>query len=330
MFIKNLLMNKLALVLPVFLTFFLAVPAAQAVAPKYPAVKEWLGQAWVTGKNGQRTSLRQKHVLREKAVLETGADSEVKIQLDEKRTLTLLSNSELLIPVISWEGGEAPVLILKSGSLHWQQDLKEKGPYSVALRSDLFEFIVPGGDFIFSIDPKKALSQVKVMNGTLEFSALNGENSVTVKSGEQASFQGVLEGGEISYDVLLKGRKIPKGTLSSVSAIDAKELNRAAEAQKKKLKEQAQKKKAEQAAIAKSKRPGTICAGPPAKLNECVWVCLNNPKKEKKNCLVTDPSVSCVRRRCNANGDWAEETPIDAEKASTICQAQPVIAPCDY
>lgn len=303
---------------------------AELKTPPYPAIKEWQGQAWITGKDGKRQVLRTKLVLRDKALVETSLLGQVKVQLDEKRSLTLLGDSAISLPVISWETGESPILILKRGEFQWQQDLKAKGAYNVAVRSDLFEFILPPGKYTLSVYPEKAFAGVKVFEGSLEFSALNGDESATVKAGQQVGFQGVLEGGEIAYDVLLKGKKIPRGHLASVSSIDATELTKAAEADRKLQQSIARKKKAAQMVIDTLKREGVICQDPPAKFNECAWVCLNNPKKEKKVCLVGAGGASCVRRRCNANGVWADETVLDAEKSGNICKAQSVVAPCDY
>lgn len=325
MFKKNLLVRYFLCVF----SFFVA-SRVEAVVPKYPAIQEWQGQVWLTTKDGKRQQVRSKQVLREKALLETSASSEVKIQLDDKRSVVLFSSSVLSIPIIGWEHGETPVLILKSGDLHWFQDPNEKAGYNIALNSDLFEFIAPPGNFIYSIDPQRAFAGVKVFEGSIEFSALNGEESVLVKKGQKVGFQGVLEGGEISYDVLLKGKKIPKGTLTAVSAIDSQEITVAAKQEKKRLQKVAAKERKEKAAIAKFKREGHICENPQAKFNECAWLCLNNPKKEQKNCLVSQAKVSCVRRRCNANGDWAEETLLNSEEGSSKCKAQPVVAPCDY
>lgn len=325
MFKKNLLIKALLLVLPLLVGL-----KVQAKSPQYPAIADWYGQVWVTGKDGKRKPVRAKQILREKALLETSLLGQVKVQLDEKRSFMLLGASEALLPVIGWDGGESPVVILKTGELHWHQDLNVKGPYNVALSSALFEFIAPPGEYILSIYPEKAFAGVKVFQGALEFSALNGDESVTVKAGQQAGFQGVLEGGEIAYDVLLKGKKIPRGHLAPVSSIDTAELAKMAEVERKRQMGIAKKKQALKFAQEKLKRSGVICQNPPAKFNECAWVCLNNPKKEKQACLVKTAGVSCVRRRCNANGAWAEETVLDAEKASSLCSAQPVVGPCDY
>lgn len=301
-----------------------------AVAPKYPAVKNVYGNVWVTGKDGKRQLVSRSQVLREKALIETSPSAQVTINLDDQRTLILLGESELSLPIISWEEGQTPVLILKKGQLEWVQNSAGKLSYNIALNSDLFEFIAPPGHFIYAIDPQKALASVKVFEGSIEFSALNGEESVLVKAGETAGFQGVIDDGGISYDVLLKGRKIPKGKLTAITPIDPAELAKIALEKKKHLDQISWQQNQKKIAAEKAKRDGIICSAPAAKFNECSWVCLNNPKKETKKCLISQGKVSCVRQRCNANGDWAEKTELDAENASIQCKARPVVAPCDY
>jgi hypothetical protein len=118
--------------------------------------------------------------------------------------------------------------------------------------------------------------------------------------------------------------------LTAITAVDASELNKKAENQKKIQAEAAASAKKSKAAAAKFKKEGYICAAPSGKFNQCAWICQNNPKKEKKRCLAAQAGVSCVRQRCNANGVWAEVTTLDAEKASTTCEAKPVVAACDY
>ncbi|MNK84742.1 hypothetical protein D3C87_1046010 [compost metagenome] len=322
------MLKKTKLVFILLLTF--AAGLSQAALPKYPQVIEWGGQVWVTGKDGKRAELKSKIVLREKALLETSLAGFVKVQLDENRHFLVLGTSEVSLPVIGLERGEAPILLLKSGSFRWQQTGEGRPAYNIAIRSDLFEFLAPAGDFIFTMEPARAFAGVKVISGQMRFSALNGEDSVLVKANQQVGFQGVVEGGDIAYDVLLQGRKIPRGKLTAALPLDSKDLTQFAEEAK--IREKAEKvKMAQQMKKQESIRmEGKICNNPPARFNECAWVCVGNPKNEKKKCLATQPGVSCVRTRCNANGDWADESALDAEKASTFCSAKPLVAPCDY
>ena len=322
--------KKLPKLLQVFLIVIaLAVAARGQAAPRYPMVSEVQGQVTWLGKDDKKFPVKARTVLVERAVLETGEGASIKVSLDPERTFTVLENSRVFLPSISWEGGEAPILILKSGRLRWQQT-DGKIAYNVALSSDLFQFLAPKGDFVFSMYPDKAFAGVKVFKGSLEFSALNGEETAQVHEGQEVGFQGILEDKKIAYDILLKGKKIPRGRLTPVSEIEKKELAAYSSEQTKKQKAAAAKKAQEKKAREAAKNSEFICSAPPAKFNQCAWVCLNNPKSEKKACLTSRAEVSCVRRRCNANGVWAEETPVDAEKNGSPCKAQPVVAPCDY
>ncbi|MBO9667391.1 MAG: hypothetical protein J7501_11335 [Bdellovibrio sp.] len=300
-----------------------------SAAPKYPLVSEVQGSVSLTGKDGKKTPLRVKAPLQEQALFETSETGLVKVQLDAERTFSVMPGSAVLLPTISWEGGEAPVIILKSGKLRWQQKSKDKVAYNSVLRSDLYEFIPPAGDYIFEMNPAKAYGEVKVFQGAIEFSALNGDESAQVKSGQQVGFQGLLEGKEIAYDVLLKGKKIPRGNLTPVTDISKKEMALFENAEVKRKQAEANR-EAHAKAHEEAKKAGNICVKPSGKFNDCSWTCIGNPKSEKKACLVEKAGVSCQRRRCNANGEWSEETTLDAAKASTSCRAQVAVSPCDY
>ncbi|WP_413578532.1 hypothetical protein ACLVWU_08335 [Bdellovibrio sp. HCB290] len=303
---------------------------ATAAPPKYPLIEEVVGKVVLTGKDGKKVGLTRQTPLQEKALFETGDDSSVRIALGGVRKFVVMPNSSVLLPTISWEGGEAPVLILNSGSLRWIQKEGEKTRYNTVLRTDLYEFIPPAGDFVFAMNPPKAYGEVKVISGTIEFSAMNGETSATAKTGEQVGFQGIIEGGEIAYDVLLQGRKIPRGNLTPVTKLSAKEIAAFDGADKKRQQQEAQRARKQREALEAAKRAGSVCSAPAANFNECSWICKGNPKGEKKQCLLSNPGVTCERRRCNANGEWADKTVLNAQNASINCQAQPVVAPCDY
>ncbi|WP_413587481.1 hypothetical protein [Bdellovibrio sp. HCB274] len=324
-------MLKKILKLKVLLSLFsLTAIAATAAPPRYPAIEEVTGKVILTNKDGTKLTLTKQTVLQEKALFETGDDSSAVIAFGPVRKFTVMPNSSVLLPTISWEGGEAPVLILRSGSLRWVQKEGEKTRYNTVLRTDLYEFIPPAGDFVFSMNPPKAYGEVKVITGTIEFSAMNGETSATVKAGEQVGFQGIMEGGEIAYDVLLQGRKIPRGNLTPVTKLSSKEIAAFEGAEKKRKAQEAQRARKQREAAEAAKRAGGVCSAPPANFNECSWACKGNPKGEKKQCLLSNPGVTCERRRCNANGEWADKTVLSAQNASINCQAQPVVAPCDY
>lgn len=192
----------------IFCSFF-----TYADVPKYPHVIDYHGKLTVSTKNGAEVHIEKKILLRESAVIETREDSYLKLQWDAVRYVVIEPKSKVIIPNISWETGEAPILILDQGSMHW--DRSERAEYNVALKSALFEFIAPVGNYVLSIDPVKAYTEIKVIRGSMEF-PMNGEHTVNVQTGQKANFQGILDGNDVAYDVLLKGKKIPRGKLSAV------------------------------------------------------------------------------------------------------------------
>lgn len=305
------------------LTAVLALLSAAAMA--FPQVASVQGKAWITANDGKRVPVKAKMALRGKVLLETNAASNIRITWDSSREFSVLESSNVLIPSIGWDSGEASLILLKSGSIRWKASGSKS--YNVALSSDLFEFIAPPGDFVLSYAPQSPYAEVKMLKGSMEFTYLNGEELVRVKEGQQVGFRGVLEDGKVVYDVLLQGRKIPRGKLTGVTQLDQaflKGYDAAAEKKKRFEAEQAKK------ALEAKNTLGQICRDPGAGFNQCAWVCVGNPKKEKKICQLQSPGVQCIRQRCNANGQWADKMVMDGEKAQNLCKAQPRVAVCDY
>lgn len=296
--------------------------------PQYPRISEVQGKVKWTDKDGKEAVAKAKQVLTERAALQTEAGAQVVIELDAHRKLWLYPSSRLEIPAISWESGEAPALVLKYGSFRWKEGLQKT--YNIALTSDLFEFLSPRGDFVFSYDPKRVVAEVKVIEGSMEFSAMSAEDVALVTAGQKCSFQGVRDGDGVVYDVLLKGKKIPRGKLGLVEAFSPEEKKLYSAAREKKAEQDRKRQEAAKKNLEKNLDPLAICAKPAARLNQCAWVCENNPKKEKKVCRLERPEVRCLRKRCNANGEWAESTEVPKDKASSLCGPDSRVRDCDY
>lgn len=295
-------------------------------ALRYPFIKEVSGDVMLTLVNGEKRRAIAKEPLIEKATLQTAKDADVTVQLDEDRQFRVMPGSELLIPSISYESQQAPLLILKFGSIRWWTPYPYRAAYNVAISSDLFQFILPAGEYSLAMDPNMGVATVKVFEGKLEFSALNAEQSVVVNKGQKSGFQGVLEEGAIAYDVLLKGKKIPRGKLLPLESIDPNEVREFERIQKEK--EAAVKKAAAKVAAEKARllAEGYICKSPMGKFNQCAW--LSGAKSAAKKGAVA--GAPCVRVRCNANGEWAEKTEVPAEKARILCKSPSAVGPCDY
>lgn len=308
--------------------FWFSISTAQSV--RYPQVLSVQGSVEFSDVQEKTRNLKTSSRLIEKAKIQTGPKSSAKIQLNVTRSLIIEEKSQVIFPSIGWDSQQVPLIILKSGSVIWQS-LGGGSAYSIALSNDLFQLILPEGRFRFVYDSEKAFVKVQVLEGQLVFSALNSDETVLLAKGQEVQFQGQFEGGEIAYDILLKGKKIPKGVLGSPTQIPLEEQK----AQQLSVIKEAQEKKARAEAAMKKKKQreleGFICSKPDGKLNQCAWVCDGRLKKGTKFCDLSQAGVSCSRLKCNANGEWAEKTLIDPKTALQRCtHPNSVVGPCDY
>ncbi|MBX3040390.1 MAG: hypothetical protein KF789_06740, partial [Bdellovibrionaceae bacterium] len=203
------------------------------------------------------------------------------------------------------------------------------GDAASRLKTALYEMNLPAGDFLFLMNGKTAVGGVKVIAGELTFKAMNAETAVAVEKGQKVRFDGVVEEGEIAYDILLHGKKIPRGVLGKVEEMTASEKEPFKEADQKIREHRARLEKAERDRQAKEKRSGVICKAPAGNFNECAWICENNPKGAR-GCQTHREKVTCYRVRCNANGVWADRLNLPAEEGRSRCQAATLVEKCDY
>jgi hypothetical protein len=288
---------------------------------KYPFVSQINGPVFLVMKDGKNEKLKKSDVLHEKAHLLLKHGAQVRLELGEKDSLTVLQDSEVDIPLINWESSKVDEISLLSGQIRVDTDESSSRLYTTPITHDAYT----NADFLLTYDPHQGRTHLMVFRGALDFRGLEGELVARVGPGETAYFQSILENGAPSFDVLLKGRRVARGRLSAVDSIPKNELlkySRATLVQKPAV--TAVKKKVRQA--------DQICDEPLAKLNECVWTCEGLPKKlspQIKSC--EDPRLhgtQCLRRRCNANGEWADPYKIPVSEGK--CQLRPIVAVCDY
>lgn len=292
---------------------------------KTPQILAVHGAVWVqNARDDKKFPAKAGVVLREKAVLETGPSSSLKIRLKSGTEITMLDSTHVVLPGISWDDGDVPIFILEKGKVHWTADVASK---TTLLKTPLYELTPPKGDFVFRFDPSTVQGEVQVVQGVIVFGAINAETSVTLKERQKSTFQGALEEGEIAYDLLLKGRKIPRGTLGPAAPMNDEDLKpffeeerRIQEDAKRRAKQALEQKKAES-------REGVICKNPRGRFNECAWVC-EGTKKGSKNC--GGPNAHCIRQRCNANGEWADRQVLPEDEGRQLCKLKPVLKACDY
>jgi len=293
---------------------------AQVSKARFPLISGINGQVTAQGRDQKVRSARLNEILKERAILQTGNKSQVRIELDEKNGIILLENSTLEIPVIGFEFGEVVDVVLKSGRVRIQSNDANERNYSTPVTKDIYR----EADLLLQYDPSRAQTAMTVFSGQVSFRGLENEVSLVLASGENAIFTGVLENNEPAYDILLKGRKVARGQLSEkVTAIIKKDLEVMNQ-------ETLLKKPVRPKTLAKPLlKPGQICDEPPAKLDECVWRCRGPVAGQKlKKCDVSKAEISCIRQRCNANGQWGDDFVLPAGQSR--CELRPVVGPCDY
>ncbi len=235
------------------------------------------------------------------------------------------------------QGGDSLLLNLQSGQMRWISSvLREEGkknipPLSkVLLKTDLVELELSSADAGFLYDPRVPKVEVFNMNGNSNLRVRDSFESVRLEGKQKISFQGVIEEKEIAYDFLLEGKKVPKGILSSPITIAPKEeevfIPRVRPRPKKELSGSGKKKDP----LTSGKLKDFLCEKPFGKINQCAWICQGPLGKKFKTCPTEKANVECVRRRCDANGNWTDPYSLPKDAGKLKCGAKPLVAPCDY
>jgi hypothetical protein len=291
-------------------------PQAQTVSGPVEQVEDMIN---VVGREPKRSEkakpVHKGSVYKDKAQFRLGDKAQLRLALSSESTLILNENTEALLPNIAWEDGGVKEILLKKGSLRYIC----KAKCERKIITPLYEGIPPVGDYLIEYDPKTPRIQITTISGEMAFRGLENETAVVLHAGEKASFKGQLENEEPVYDFLLKGRKVAKGQLSEVQKLSPEEMRAL-------VKQEDDLVKAQKKAPKSQRLPSQICDKPWGELNQCAWICEHN-KKGAQDCKVQD-GAQCIRRRCNANGEWSDRAEIPASQSS--CQKNPVVGPCNY
>lgn len=319
------------MVLPLmFLLGFQMVEAnegATSKRPQIPRAAKVEGSPEVfQGNEGPWRKVKAGEVYLEKAKFRLGQQDRLEMEIHGKRVLKFSAESRFEFPGIRFETGETPLVVLESGTVRWTAADLESG--SARLTSAFFDFAPPAGDFIFRVDPKKAVAEALVVKGEMRFQPLNSEESAVLKSMQRVLFQGVIEEGEIAYDILLQGRRIPRGKLQAVRPLTEAEMKPFLDEEKAAARALEAEKQAAARRKAADAKVNRICSAPTGKLFECAWTCEGSRAKAGSKCPLEAPGIQCVRTRCNANGEWADRAVLEGAEARRHCQKVVQVGPC--
>ena len=227
---------------------------------------------------------------------------------------------ELQVYKITMNSGQILIKRLDQGAqqLTVPKDLRIESDF---FQWDLFDKKRSSLELMISLNP--SIPQVRFCNARPEYTIklYDHEKEVKLKSFEEVTFVGVLEKERVAYDLLLQGKKIPKGNWDKSKICSFAELNE---------KETAFRLQQEQ-----RRRDANISADARKKLkqeNDARFLC-HEPYGQFNDCWWKNESQICVRYRCNADGKWASRTEL-TRKQMHFCTdkeaAKQPVNKCNY
>jgi FecR protein len=303
---------------------------AMAINHEIGRVKFLEPEAWIMSVHGTKTELTVGAEVHEKDRVITGEKGRVQIDFTNGNKLNITSSSEVVISeasdAIPSADQKRMVLDLIKGRIRNKVNVKydgEQSYYQVRTRSAVAG--VRGTEFVASVydDDKNEVVKIETFEGRVELSDVAHKDKTYVTKNESASYvvdRHLLAANDSGVPV--KGELTPVSKMTDEQMLD---LNRVTAFDVP---------IAEPIKVAKTKKVVAdqnmpICDSPSAGLNECAWICENNPKGETK-CRTDLPHVSCVRRICNANGQWSSPTRLPASYNESCKGEEPVVKSCDY
>ena len=272
----------------------------------------------------QKTELIQKTIIEQDFKLKTNDQQFAKINLNNSYEVSLFNNSEILVQsTYTYEGLPTLSVQFLSGQLYIKK-LKNVNT-RLQLKSVFFDwsFDLNATDkknnlnLWLMLDLEKPSIHFCNREGEAEISLFDHEKKINLKSSESVIFQGQFVNKKIDFDILLKGRKIPKGHWQEQKKCSFDQLiqieNNILKADQalKQTKIVQQKKNQTEKKANDSK---FLCHNPYGQLNDCAWV-----KSGQK----------CQRTRCDAQGKWSDLQIISSDRAQS-CSTVSTVFKCDY
>ncbi|MFN8944629.1 MAG: hypothetical protein ACK5WZ_08395, partial [Pseudobdellovibrionaceae bacterium] len=297
---------KILILLPLFFFYSMSVSAQRAV--KIQLVKSFGPQHFENAAK-QKISLNRKLIIQDDLQFDLGENAQAQFEDSKGNQIYLFSRSKGVLQFFSEK--QTILLDLHEGSLRLVSAGKEQW---ITLRTEISSTPVTDQDIGFRYQAEEARVELVNFRGSIDFRATFIEMNRIVSVNQKAFFQGLREDGELAFDLLLHGKKIPKGILSETLALvetDRQDF-KIVSPEKERLARELQ------AKIDAAKAKG-VCKDPVGDFDQCAWKCVGF-KKGMKGCPADKPNVSCVRVRCNANGVWSDSLVLNAEAGKQKCQ----------
>lgn len=275
------------------------------------------GNAWVKLPNGSRIPAAIGTAVHERDSVQTEKNARIKLEFKDGNITHV--QDDTLMKVDEYETSEdkrKAVINLIRGKIRNQVKQKYNGAttsYQVITKTAVAG--VRGTDFIASyFEGDRSESKIETLEGKVVLANLDFSQTVEVAEAQQAAYVVNSGAGPEGMEDL-----VARGYMTAVQKINGQDYARLDSGTL----------IGAQRGLASTHSKKSLCALPKAELNQCSWTCENNPKGEA-NCRTDLPNVNCVRRRCNANGLWAEDTRLPASYHEQCKGSAPLVAPCDY
>ncbi len=253
-------------------------------------------------REGVSNTLKVSHKVFNDDEIAAGDNGKVKIIFTDDSSLTLLPRSRTKVnhtPAGKEKSSNSNTVInLLFGTVRSVVTKSENGQKKYRVETPSAVAGVRGTDFLTSYYEASQITKVQTLDGSVELASLSGGTKTMVPAGSYASF--VVD---TDSDIPSRSMKyVDNGFITPLGTINEdnkKDIDKKFDFDTTR----------EIAASAHDSKP--ICETPTGSFNQCSYHCINNPKKSD-HCKTELPNVKCVRKRCNANGTWAEESRLPA------------------
>ena len=255
--------------------------------------------------------------------IKTNSSQMLKLSLNNVWELLIFPDTEVLIDNSMDRNYIQPdEIILSKGKIYLRSIYINEGDdffIDFRLKTALFEQSISSKKSIntlYEYNPEEPSVSFCNREGSLEAALFQHEETIQLNALEKVSFQGQFEkdSKKVAFDMLLGGRKIPRGKWAKKSTCDFKWIenleskiqNDLASLRKKKSLDLQKQKREKQ-----KKDSHYLCHLPYGQLHQCHW------QKTKDG---------CERRRCNAEGKWMDLQVL----SSSACVKSDLVSACDY
>lgn len=286
----------------------LADVADDRSAPRVGKIKVIKGSVSIVSTDGKSNVVSGEGDVRETDTVSSGADGAALVNFEGGNKLHVHANTEVKVKEYKDPKDAASrkaLLQLIKGKVRSQVEQKYNGKTS-SFKMETRGAVagVRGTDFIIELKETDILeTRVETLDGRVVLNGIDAKESREIARGEGATFTmpKPLAGDKDLQEFIQKGSlspiyKIPDSRLKDLEYESRVDIARAPKR--------------------KGGAPETeICDRPKGYLNQCSWNTENG---------------SCIRRRCNANGNWAEFTKLPPSSASACAASGITVKDCDY